>query len=55
MLTLQIIDKRVYCITEADISDFHEEQGWYCDITYTDEKVDTYGPYNTRELASAVV
>ena len=55
MLTLQIVDKRVYQITEADISEFHEEKGWYVDITYTDEKVDTYGPYSTPELASAVV
>jgi hypothetical protein len=55
MLTLQIVDKRVYQITEADISEFHEEEGWYVDITYSDEKVDTYGPYNTHELASSAV
>jgi hypothetical protein len=55
MLTLQIVDKRVYHITESDISAFHEEAGWYCDVLYSDENVDTYGPYNTHELASSVI
>lgn len=54
MPTLQIVDKRVYYITEANTSDFHEEEGWYCDLTYIDEKVNTYGPYDTEELASSV-
>lgn len=52
---VKIVDKRIYYITEADLSAFHEEEGWYCDITYSDEKIDTYGPYDSKDLASSLV
>lgn len=49
--SVKIVDHRIYFITEFDVSPFHEGSGWYCDLIYSDDKIDTYGPYDTERQA----
>lgn len=53
-MQITITDKRVYFITEGDLSDFHDEIGYYVDIEYSDGSYDTFGPYDTIEDAKQV-
>jgi hypothetical protein len=48
---VKITDKRVYYISEQDISDFHDEIGYYVDLEYNDGSYDTFGPYVTKQEA----
>lgn len=48
---VKITDKRVYYISEYDISDFHDEIGYYVDLEYNDGSYDTFGPYSNKQEA----
>ena len=48
---VKITDKRVYYISEHDISDFHDEVGYYVDLEYNDGSYDTFGTYSSKQEA----
>ena len=48
---VQITEKRIYLISKNDLSDFHDEVGFYVDLEYNDGSYDTFGPYSTRQEA----
>jgi hypothetical protein len=50
-----VINTRPYYICENDISDFHDEVGYYLDVEYSDGSYDTYGPYDTEQQAKSIV
>lgn len=54
-VSVTIINTRPYYISENDISDFHDEVGYYLDIEYSDGSYDTYGPYDTEKEAKSVI
>lgn len=45
-------DTRIYFISENDFSDFHDEEGFYVDLIYSDGSIDTYGPYESYQIAA---
>lgn len=52
---IRIVDKRIYYIGESDLSEFHEETGWYSDFIYDEGEIDTYGPFETKDNALSCV
>jgi hypothetical protein len=48
---VKITEKRVYYIAKNDISDFHDEVGYYVDLEYSDGSYDTFGPYDSKHQA----
>lgn len=48
---VKITGKRVFFISDGDISDFRDEVGYYVDLEYSDGSYDTFGPYDTRKEA----
>jgi len=48
MSTISIVDSRIYYIGEKDLSPFHKDTGYYVDVIFSDEGIDTYGPYETE-------
>lgn len=51
---VKITGKRVYYISESDISDFHDEVGYYVDLEYSDGSFDTFGPYDDKQEANSI-
>jgi len=51
---VKITGKRVYFISENDISDFHDEVGYYVDLEYSDGSFDTFGPYDDKKEANSI-
>lgn len=51
---VNITERRVYFISQDDISEFHDEVGYYVDIEYSDGSYDTFGPYDTKQEAKQV-
>lgn len=49
MSTISIVDSITYYIGENDLSPFHSESGYYVDLIFSDDGIDTYGPYDTEE------
>lgn len=54
-MPVTIINTRTYFISENDISEFHDEVGYYIDVEYNDGSYDTYGPYDTESQAKSVI
>lgn len=52
--TITITDKIVYFIDANSLSEFHDEEGYYVDMIYSDGQVDTFGPYETEEDAKFI-
>jgi hypothetical protein len=54
-VSIKVTNTRPYYISEDDISDFHDEVGYYLDVEYSDGSYDTYGPYDTETQAKSIV